>query len=225
MDELTTRIRLGFVNAYLLEAKGGFILVDTGMKSDLPNLRAALDAAGCGKSALKLIVLSHADPDHVGNAASLSLEFACPAAIHEADAPVLEGGPSPRRSGRGTAAKALMAIQRLASASRLKAFEPLLGALRLEDGQDLSAYGLAARVLHLPGHTPGSIAIQLPDGDLLCGDLFANYKRPALSPFVHDENAYRASLQRIKTQAAGWKTVHPGHGKAFPASLIASMEF
>ena len=54
----------------------------------------------------------------------------------------------------------------LASSNHFKQFEP---DILLVDGQDLSNYGLAAKVLHLPGHSKGSIGILTDDGDLFCG--------------------------------------------------------
>ena len=44
------RIDLGFVNAYLLPAAGGFVLVDAGTPAHYARLEAALGRAGCGKS-------------------------------------------------------------------------------------------------------------------------------------------------------------------------------
>lgn len=44
----------------------------------------------------------------------------------------------------------------------------------VDDGDELSAYGLSARVLHLPGHSSGSIGILTARGDLFCGDLVEN---------------------------------------------------
>jgi len=48
----------------------------------------------------------------------------------------------------------------------------------LEDGYDLSHYGLNAKVISLPGHSRGSIGILTKEGDLFCGDFFENIKGP-----------------------------------------------
>ena len=104
------RIDLGFVNAYLLPAAEGFVLVDAGTPAHYAKLEAALGRAGCGKGDLRLIVLSHADPDHGGCAAALAAAYGAPIALHPGELPQFERGETPRRSGRGLAAKLFVAF-------------------------------------------------------------------------------------------------------------------
>ena len=40
----------------------------------------------------------------------------------------------------------------------------------LEEGHDLSEHGLDTRVVHLPGHSKGSIGVLTAGGDLFHGD-------------------------------------------------------
>ena len=96
-----------------------------------------------------------------------------------------------------------------------EAFEP---DLLLEDGQELSAYGLDARVVHLPGHSSGSIGILTGDGDLFCGDLLVNLTRPALHFFIDDLTRADESIRKLSS--LGVDTVHPGHGKPFPIGQL-----
>jgi len=49
-------------------------------------------------------------------------------------------------------------------------FECFQPDLVMEDEQELADYGFAAKVLHTPGHTKGSIAILTDDGKLFVGD-------------------------------------------------------
>ncbi len=56
-------INLGFVNAFLLKAGDGFVLVDTGMASQYPQLEAALTTAGALPGRIKLVVITHGDTD------------------------------------------------------------------------------------------------------------------------------------------------------------------
>ncbi len=65
------RIRLGGANAYVLDADGGFVLIDTGTPENRKVLDAALRAMGCGPGTLRLVVPTHGDYDHAGNAAYL----------------------------------------------------------------------------------------------------------------------------------------------------------
>lgn len=219
-------VDLGFVNAYLVKVGQGFVLADTGMASQWGKLTAALASAGCEPGLLKLVVLTHADMDHVGNAGRLQSEWNVPIAIHAADVPALETGKAPKRTGRGSVAKAMMGILGLfrGKGEGAERKPPLKPDLILEDGQSLAAWGLDARVIHLPGHTPGSIAFLTAEGDLVAGDVFANRRRPDVSPFVESFEAYRESLLKAKSIASSIRTVYPGHGKSFPGSAIPGIE-
>lgn len=196
------------------------------MASQWKALSFALEAAGCSRSRLKLVVLTHADMDHVGNAGRLRTEWEAPIAVHAADAPALETGESPKRSGRGPLAKAAMGLIGLFRGPRGESTSRrgLKPDVILEDGQSLDAWGLDARVIHLPGHTPGSIALLCAVGDLVAGDVFANRRRPDASPFVESFEAYRESLIKAKAIASKIRTVYPGHGSSFPGSAIAGIE-
>ncbi len=71
MNEETQHIDLGFVNAYLVKAGEGFILIDTGVPQQWARLEAVLLAAGCLPDKLKLVIITHGDIDHTGNGARL----------------------------------------------------------------------------------------------------------------------------------------------------------
>ena len=94
--------------------------------------------------------------------------------------------------------------------------DPLTLDLILEDAQSLSSFGINATVLHLPGHSGGSIGVLTEDGGLLCGDLFWNMWRPRLHPLIDDLEVARASIQRLRELPI--ETIHPAHGGPFPAS-------
>jgi glyoxylase-like metal-dependent hydrolase (beta-lactamase superfamily II) len=222
MSNSIVPIDLGFVNAYLVKAKEGFVLVDTGMSGHKAKLEAALEAADCRKGDIKLLVITHADRDHAGNAAAISASYGAPIALHEGDRPALERGESPKRSGRNAVAGILSSLMSL-SRKPVPGPRPKVN-VALRDGQSLSAYGVDAKVLHLPGHTPGSIALLLGDGSLIAGDVFANYKKPAVSPFVWDFERYAESLERAKGLVSSIAMVYPGHGSPFEGKLILGMK-
>jgi glyoxylase-like metal-dependent hydrolase (beta-lactamase superfamily II) len=96
--------------------------------------------------------------------------------------------------------------------------ERLVPDLQLEDGDDLSAHGFDAKVLSVPGHSRGSVAILTAAGDLFCGDLLTNTEEPVVNSIMDDREAARASLERLKGMGA--ITVYPGHGKPFRMELL-----
>ena len=88
----------------------------------------------------------------------------------------------------------------------------------LADGDDLSVYGLDARILHQPGHTNGSISVLTAGGDLICGDLMTNTGAPQANRLVDDTAEMAASITRARQ--AGARAVYPGHGKPFAMSEL-----
>jgi len=200
---------LGSVNCYLIETEAGFILIDTGCSNRRAELEKQLESAGCRPGDLKLIALTHGDFDHTGNAAYLRKKFGAKIAIHHEDSGMVKHGDMfwNRRKGNvllGTIARILFRF------GRKERFSP---DLYVDEGYDLSEYGLDAEVLHLPGHSKGSIGILTADGDLFCGDLFENRDKPVLSSIMDDLAAAKASVEKLKGLEVG--TVYPGHGKPF----------
>jgi len=211
-------ICLASVNSYLLRARGGFVVIDTGKPEKRAALEARLRGAGCVPGNLRLIVLTHADYDHAGNAAYLREVFGAPIAMHAADVPRVESGdwrlclkPKPDRFG--------LLFRTMAVLIRPGAFEVFTPDALLVDEQDLGPRGLDAKILHLPGHTPGSIGVLTEDGDLFCGDLLDSMMgRPSLEFFIDDMAAAEASLARLRLLGVG--AVHPGHGKPFKLEQV-----
>jgi hydroxyacylglutathione hydrolase len=211
--EATATICLASVNSYLLRAGGGFVLVDTGKPEKRAPLESRLRAAGCVPGGLRLIILSHGDYDHAGNAAYLRRVFGAPVAMHRLDAARVQTGdwslglkPKPD--------KFPLLFRTVSAFIRPGAFDTFTPDLLLEDGRDLGAYGLDGRALHLPGHTAGSIGVLTAAGDLFCGDLLDSMTgRPGLEFFIDDMAAAQASLGRLRQLEI--TTVHPGHGRPF----------
>jgi glyoxylase-like metal-dependent hydrolase (beta-lactamase superfamily II) len=104
---------------------------------------------------------------------------------------------------------------RISSATRKMnaGFEKFKPDLYLEEGQNLKEYGFDATVLHLPGHTKGSIALLAANGELISGDILENRGRPRPTMIVDDETELAASLERLSKP--GITIVYPGHGKPF----------
>ena len=79
------------------------------------------------------------------------------------------------------------------------------------EGTILNIAGLYLRVLHTPGHTPGSVCLQC-DGSLFSGDtLFAG--SCGRTDIGGSWTAIQASLQRLAS-LEGDLTVYPGHGQS-----------
>jgi len=219
------RIDFG-VNCYLIDVEGGYVLIDTSFPHKRDELDAKLSAAGCGPDDLRLIALTHGDLDHAGNCAHLRRTHHAPIAIHRDDAEIVRSG-NMQAGRKAKPDRHTLAFRFLSSVSGLLIkirgkgadFEVFDPDVLLEDGQDLSEYGLAARVVHLPGHSSGSVGILTDAGDLFCGDLLVNVIRPSLHYFIDDLARAEESVRTLS--GLGVRTVCPGHGKPFPLGELS----
>jgi glyoxylase-like metal-dependent hydrolase (beta-lactamase superfamily II) len=93
---------------------------------------------------------------------------------------------------------------------------------RIADGDVVDIGGRQLEILHIPGHTPDSIALLDRDaGYLWSGDSF--YEGPIWLFFPEtDLVAYRASVAKLAAVAAGLKAVFPAHNtpQASPELLL-----
>jgi|WetSurMetagenome_2_1015567.scaffolds.fasta_scaffold04716_11 hydroxyacylglutathione hydrolase len=218
MTHAIETICLARVNSYLLAGDDGYVLVDTGKPEKREALDARLTSAGCGPGDLKLIVITHGDYDHAGNAAFLREKHGCTIAMHRSDAGrVMKAD---WRLGMKPKPDKFPLVFRVASLFiRPGWFETFRPNLYLEDEQKLGDFGVDATVLHLPGHTRGSIGVLTSAGDLFCGDLMDSMMgRPSLQFFINDMKQARASLARLRELEIG--TVYPGHGRPFTMAQV-----
>src|SRR5438105_299721 len=84
-------LRLAIPNVYLLTGERA-VLIDAGRPTDVPRIRAFLQAHGIDK--LALILLTHGHWDHAGGAAQLRAVTKAPIALHRADVELVRKGHS-----------------------------------------------------------------------------------------------------------------------------------
>ena len=198
------------VNCYLVRAGGGFILIDTGRPNRRGEIEGELERMGCRPGDLRLIILTHGDFDHCGNAAYFAKKFGAKIAMHGDDSGMIERGDMLcNRAKRNFISKAAFGLMfRLAEVDRVKPD------LCVGEGHDFSDIGFDARVVELPGHSRGSIGILTGSGELFCGDLLANVEKPDLWSIIDDKDAAHASVEKLKSLKI--TVVYPGHGLPFP---------
>jgi hydroxyacylglutathione hydrolase len=197
-------------NTYLLKTKGGCFLIDAGMAKKRDQLESELRRAGCQPGDLRLIIITHGHLDHVGNAAYLRDRFKGKIAMHMGDFGMIESGDMFVDTRGGIMVGLVGFFTKVFGFSDYERFTP---DMLLEDNQDLSALGLGATIVHVPGHSRGSIGVLTVSGDFFCGDLLVNTDRPARNTLIDDPAKYKESVERLKTLKI--KTVYPGHGKPF----------
>lgn len=137
-------------NTYLVWNEGSrdALLIDAGLAT-----RMILEFLKKEELQLEAILITHAHPDHIAGAADLAEATGADVYLHEIEIQALDMMPQ--------AMLAMLGIEDLRKPTDMK---PLSG------GQTLELAGLEIKVLHTPGHSPGSTSF-LIDGALFDGDL------------------------------------------------------
>jgi glyoxylase-like metal-dependent hydrolase (beta-lactamase superfamily II) len=222
--------RLGeeLVNAYLVEERGSFTLVDAGTPAYWPGLHTTLAGLGRSIEDVKAVVLTHGHDDHVGFAERARLA-GVPVRIHADDVALATGAVANKVHVVGPYRLGPL-VRFLWFFARHGAFRtPRLGeATPFDDGATLDVPGTPTAI-HVPGHTRGSVALHMPSIDaLFVGDslntLAVTNGRtgPRLSPFNDDRAQALASLRRLETVEAAH--VLPGHGAPWHLGVRAAVE-
>ncbi len=209
-------IRLNvMLKVFLLPASdgAGAVLIDAGMPGQAGRILEELAKHGFKPDMLRLILITHGHTDHFGSARDLRARTGAPVAVHAADSVALRRGVNPPEWNT-PAAGLLKALAGLlpsrTSTNEAIALEP---DIVFEEEWRLDAYGVAAQVLHTPGHTPGSITVHFDTGEMIVGDLVRGHllqpRRPA-PPFVAlDLDQNWQSLARL--MALGPREIHVSH--------------
>jgi len=172
-----------FVYVYLIYGDG-ITVIDTGFNGTEKLITDYIRSTGRDPSEIRLIILTHAHPDHTGSAHALRDLTGCTIAAHPLDAPGIEH-PDPM-----LLKPPAPGIQPMVSGG------VPVGRL-LEEGAVIDCgNGLALDVLSTPGHTPGSISLFLgKELALFTGD---TVQAPGRAPIYTDPVALVRSLRRFK---------------------------
>jgi glyoxylase-like metal-dependent hydrolase (beta-lactamase superfamily II) len=218
------RIGSDEVNSYLVVDGDDVTVIDAGLPGYWRLLERELASIGKSLDNVRALVLTHGDTDHIGFAARLYREKGIAAYVHEAD--MDRARLKVRKPNRGWGP---VRIRSLAGFLWYSArygglrIPPAEGLQAVKDGEVLDVPG-APRIIHTPGHTPGSVSVHVASVDaLFLGDsmstrnVLTGVTGPKPAPFTLDPERAIESLAQIEDVDATW--VLPGHGPAWDGGV------
>lgn len=218
------RIGSDIVNSYLVVDGDGVTIIDAGLPRYWTLLDGELARIGLSLDDVRALILTHGDTDHIGFAARLSREKGIPAYLHPADDDRAHLKVKKPSGGWGPIKLGPLAGFLWYSARHGGLRIPPAGELRpVKDGQVLDVPG-SPRIIHVPGHTPGSVAVHVPAVDaVFLGDtmttrnVLTGVTGPKPAPFTLEPRQALESLDRLEGVDATW--VLPGHGPAWDGGV------
>jgi hydroxyacylglutathione hydrolase len=168
---------------------GEGLVIDPGGNDAI--ISRAIDDSGLD---IKLIVLTHGHSDHIAALYEIQEKTGAEVAIHIADADFLEGRGS-YSSQFGISYKTPPSPDKL-----------------LRDGDITGVTGFSLKVVHTPGHTPGSISLYMT-GKIFTGDtLFRRGIGTTMMPGSSRSQLINSIQTRLMTLPDG-TIIYPGHGR------------
>lgn len=220
------RFTSNMTNWYILEEAGALTVVDAGLPGHWGLLEEGLERIGAGFSDIEAVILTHADPDHIGLAEPLR-EKGVPVWVHVDDKEAaLDGGAEIPKGAlvhlwRPSLLRFLRAQMRADSAS----VSPIGEVTTFTDGEQLDVPG-HPEVLHTPGHTYGHCVFWVEDPRVLFAGDALQTMDPLRGSIVDPEPEQAANFDDVQAMESanslanfGEVTLLPGHGPPWEGDL------
>ncbi len=209
MEEII-QLDLGFTKIYLLRAEEGYIQFDTGYANTLDKYLELLEKHKIDPKEIKLIVVNHAHFDHVGALKRVKEITGAQVLVHEEEAKYIKRGKSAEVKSTNLRNKILFGLL----PKSITLFESVEPDILIKDNYSLKEFGVDAKVIHSPGHTPGTLSIITEKGNAILGCSVHGFPlrlRPGLPTVAYDINQVLSSWERIIDEGA--KMLYSSHGK------------
>lgn len=197
------RIKCGSENCYIVRQDDSAVLVDTGSKK---YRQKVLDAARTED--VGLVVITHGHYGHVGNAVAVADDLDIPIAMHAGDVDLIKDNQLQRM--HANSLYGYLELFYVHKLHRREVEDTFVPDIYITEGYSLEEFGIDAKVVELPGHTLGSIGLDVWGTDFVAGD--AVVSRPSPGPATIYGNRIYMEDSCDKLYHLGRRHIHCGHG-------------
>jgi hydroxyacylglutathione hydrolase len=198
---------VSLANIHIVDAGAKRLMIDAGKHGDEATLVAAMQAEGIDPRSIDYLIITHGHTDHAGGARYFKEHFGTRIIAGRADQAMLASGKNAALCSTTVLASFLKpSIQR-------ESYPPVSADIWVAEALDLAAFGAKGRIVSLPSHTPGSIAVLIDDqafvGDLVRGELLSK-TQPARHFYMCDLKRNDKDITTLLDNQ-GIKTWYTGH--------------
>jgi len=156
------------VNIFFIKTNNGYILVDSGIPGQEKRIGDAFSKLGINPRSVTHIILTHGHLDHIGCLAYDRELTGAKVICHRSIADKLTAGEYEEAVPRSAFWKICNGPVSWLLQSRLR---PVTPDVLFDEVLSLAEFGVRGKIIHTPGHSPGSCSIILENGEALIGDL------------------------------------------------------
>lgn len=203
-------------NIYVISKPGKSIIIDTGIQADRTRIKKALIRREIKPDA---VILTHCHFDHTGNVAWFQKEYKAKVLIQAAEREALETGDMPIPEGTYGITRGIVSIGR--KMTSIFSYERCTPDIVVNEFMDLTELGIEGYIMHIPGHSPGGVAIVI-DGEIaLAGDsVIGTIPGSPFPPFADDVDELMRSWKKLLS--TGCQIFLPGHGRPISREQLAA---
>jgi glyoxylase-like metal-dependent hydrolase (beta-lactamase superfamily II) len=215
----------GMINCFLIKGTEKHILVDTGVPNSENKIIAQLNKQGVNKKDIGLIIVTHAHIDHFGSAYKLKQLLQVPILAHQLDVESYITGKADISTMKLNKPQWWLFKQIIKNQST-EPFQPDI-LINGDVEYNLKEWGTNGKIIHTPGHTPGSLSIILENGEAIIMDMMASgillggvmfHERIKHPPFHDNIIELKNSFEKVLSLKA--EVFYLGHGGPVNKSQI-----
>jgi len=184
------------VKIFFIKSNNGYILVDSGIPGQEKRIGDAFSKLGIEPRSVTHIILTHGHLDHVGCLAYARELTGAKVICHRSIADKLTAGEYEEAVPRCVFWKICNGPASWLLRSRLR---PVIPDVLFDEELSLDEFGVLGKLIHTPGHSPGSCSIILENGEALIGDLVRENRSGKIDTglFFDNRDLIIDSLKRV----------------------------